>query len=165
MLKYPIGSFSPGEVEGLSGTGLREMGHLARGRGRRTAQERTANLVGVLLWVAWVVLVIVASSVLITDEGTAETVRSPFFQWLTFGPLLVFMFLGRRLMRFETKMASGSLSNMSNAVTSATAFMAWGLVILVWDCFFGGADVPIGVALGILFTYLVLVATNRRFNI
>ena len=141
------------------------MGHLARGKGRRTAQEREANLVGWLLWVAWIVAVTVASNLLITDEATAEVVRSPFIQWLTFGPLLVFIFLGRRLMRFETKMASGSLSNISNAVTSATAFMAWGLVILVWDCFFGGADVLMGVALGVVFTYIVLVATNRRFNI
>jgi len=137
---------------------------LTIGRFRITSEERTATVVGIVIWAVWYVGVSVLLSMAAHDQGTSDLVLSPFFRWMAFGPFLAFLFLGRHIMRFNMKMATGSLSNMSNVVTSATSFMAWGLVLLVWDCFFGGVDTVPALVFGMLFTYLMLVVSNGRWN-
>ncbi|MCG7844863.1 MAG: hypothetical protein MIO90_05475 [Methanomassiliicoccales archaeon] len=129
-----------------------------------TPRERTAAVVGVVIWAVWFIGVSILMSMAVHDQETSDPFFSPFFRWVGFGPFFTFMFVGRYIMRFDAKMASGSLSNTSNAVTSATSFMAWGLVLLVWDCFFGNIPVVPALVLGLALTYLVLVASNRRWN-
>ncbi len=96
-------------------------------------------------------------SMAVHDQETNDLFSSPFFRWVAIGPLFIFMFVGRYIMRFETRMAPGSLSNTSNAITSTISLLAW-------DSFFGCIPIFPALALGWAFTYLVLVVTNRRWN-
>jgi len=129
-----------------------------------TPQEREASAVGAIIWVIWFIGVSILMSMAVHDQETSDLFSSPLFGWVAIGPLFTFQFVGRYIMRFETRMASGSLSNTSNAVTSTISLLAWGLVLLAWDSFFGGISTIPAVVLGLTFTYLVLLIANRRWN-
>jgi hypothetical protein len=97
------------------------------------------------------------------DEGTNDLILSPMFNWVTIGPMFAFVFLGRRVMKRDMSTRPGSPSNMSNFATSFVSVLAWGLVLLVWDTFYG-VDRVIGVCLGLVLVLLLLMTTNRRWN-
>ncbi|HIH77104.1 MAG TPA: hypothetical protein HA343_07335 [Methanomassiliicoccales archaeon] len=128
-----------------------------------TPQQREADLVGILMWVVWFVILNGMFFFMFNDEGTNDLILSPLFYWVTIGPMFAFMFLGRRVMKPEMSAPPGSPSDMSNFATSVISVLAWGLVLLVWDIFYG-ADRIIGVSLGLVLILLLLMATNRRWN-
>lgn len=128
-----------------------------------TPQQREADLVGILMWVVWFVMLNGMFFFMFNDQGTNDLILSPLFYWVTIGPMFAFMFLGRRVMKPETSAPPGSPSDMGNFATSVISVLAWGLVLLVWDIFYG-ADRIIGVSLGLVLILLLLMATNRRWN-
>ncbi|MBN1109554.1 MAG: hypothetical protein JXA45_02215, partial [Methanomassiliicoccales archaeon] len=141
---------------------------LASKRGKTTRHERLGSIVGVLLWIIWIVVAIILDMtiigpVAIVDEASSELLSS-LLQWLVYGPLVIFIFLGRHLVRFNYKMASGSLSNKANTVISLTSYVAWTVVLLVWDFFEENPSMILVIVLGWLFTYLMLVVSNRRWD-
>ncbi|NLX47595.1 MAG: hypothetical protein GXY70_05465 [Euryarchaeota archaeon] len=128
-----------------------------------TPQQREADLVGIMMWVAWFVILNGASLFMFNDKWTNLLVLSPLFYWVTTGPMLAFVFLGRRVMKSDTSARPGSPSDMSNFATSVISVLIWGSVLIAWDIFFG-VDRTIGVCLGLAFITLLLMATNRRWN-
>lgn len=130
---------------------------------RVTQQERTATTIGVFAWVTWFIGVSVLMSSAVHDQASNDILSSPFFRWVALGPLFTFIFLGRLVMRFERKLTMDTRGNWINVVISVISFMAWGSLLLVWDISFG-ANSLVALPLGLVFTYLALVASNRRWN-
>ncbi|GEM_PF-4783498 len=128
-----------------------------------TPQQREADLVGILMWVVWFVILNGVFLFMFNDEGANDPILSPLFYWVTIGPMFAFVFLGRRFMKREMSAPPESPSNMRNFATSVISVLAWGLVLLVWDIIYG-VDRIIGTCLGLVLILLLLMATNRRWN-
>lgn len=141
---------------------------MASKKGKTTRHERHGTFVGILLWIIWIVAAIILNMIIISpmaivDEASSELLF-PLLQWLVFGPLYIFIFLGRHLVRFNYKIASGSLSNKANVVISLTSYVAWAVVLLVWDFFEEDLSMILAIVLGWIFTYLILLVSNRRWD-
>ncbi|MCX6650898.1 MAG: hypothetical protein NT131_04480 [Methanomassiliicoccales archaeon] len=88
-----------------------------------TPEERRGVMFGIMMGLAWFLVGNFLLVAAIFDAQTQEDFYTPFFVWVSFGPLLTFIFLGRHIMRFELRMVTGSLSNISNAMISAVSFL------------------------------------------
>jgi hypothetical protein len=91
--------------------------------------RRHGDLLGIVLWVVWVLVVGFLIHTQITSDQTDRYYTSQIFSWLIYGPLIVFMFIGRLMFSNDFEHDSRRQMDKKNFAISFASFIGWALLI------------------------------------
>ena len=126
--------------------------------------QHDGNIIGMLfLWCPWIIISSLLLSATKVDEQTNELFSAPMFTWLIFGPLLVFMFIGR-FIAFNRNMDDAWGTNLANLKISLLIFISWFAIGSL--LYLGGIFLPNleNLVVGLIFCYAALVYFNEKWN-
>jgi hypothetical protein len=95
----------------------------------RDRLRRHGDLLGIVIWVFWALVITILIHTQINSDETNRYYSSQIFSWLIFGPLIVFMFVGRLMFSNGSDDLSKSLMNKKNFAISLASFIGWALLV------------------------------------
>jgi hypothetical protein len=120
------------------------------------------DVVGIIIWIAWIILMMILISIVNTSKETDRFLMSPLAIWLIFGTLLVFLTLGRKLFPMD-RSSEAIKRNWKNLFFSLLLFVGWSIVLSAGSSSFSSLNSYAGTAIGFLISYLGLIIVNKRF--